>query len=103
MTSKDEKQGGAPAPVDPLGALIAGLRGEGGGRPEFRKQASALAGANRPWEQLPSSFKQAVRDDARSICAPASGARRGGGLEALLGSGYSRPLARQILRDIGRG
>lgn len=102
MTSKDEKPSVASVTVDALDALIVGLRGEAKARPEFRKQASALAGANRPWEQLPSGFKQAVRDDVRSICAPTPGSRRGPGLEALLGSGYSRPLARQVLRDIGR-
>jgi hypothetical protein len=82
---------------DPVGALIAALRGPENGRKAARGLASEIA-ASRSWEQLPPALRQAVRDDVVSLVGKA----RRPGTEQLQTAGYSPRLARRALRDLGR-
>lgn len=99
--SKNDRRDAAdpiPASADPLAVIIDDLAGDDDARRRAaREQFSSIAGAGRPWEQLPSAFKHAARDDARRVVEAASGARN----DALRAAGYDSRTADQLLRDIG--
>lgn len=94
MDTTKEKPAAKPAPLQ---EIVAGLAGEAKDRGQHRKAASTLAAAGRPWEQLPVTFRRAVRADATQILG-----KQGAGADALVTAGYSARLADQLLRDIGR-
>lgn len=61
---------------------------------------SSIAGAARPWEQLPSTLKQAARSDASRVLGDKTGVT--GGAADLVAAGYSALAADRLLRDLGR-
>lgn len=87
----------APATVDVLGEVIDALHA--GDNPAALSDARKVVGAmdQRPWEQLPSRLKSAIRLDIRRLID-------GGADEAILqAEGYSPRIVRSAKRDLGLG
>lgn len=87
----------APKVVAPIDALVAALRT--GEPPEALTDARRVVGSmdQRPWEQLPSSVKSAIRTDIRRMID-------GGSDDAALrAAGYSGSIVRAARRDLGLG
>lgn len=82
-------------PFDPVDAIIAGLAGKDEkARRAAREQFSAIAGAGRPWEQLPPMLKSAARFDLKALCAADA--------DPVV-AGYSQAAASKLKRDLGLG
>ncbi|AZN72256.1 hypothetical protein D5400_14090 [Georhizobium profundi] len=82
-------------PVAELAQALAS-DGEGPAKKKARHNFSEIVGA-RIWEQLPTQLKTAARLDARRLVGNERGLS-----DKLIGAGYSRRAADQLLSDIGR-
>lgn len=81
--------------VDPVGELCAILTepGENEAKVAARKTVGAMT--QRPWEQLPSAIKSAIRADFAGMLN-ASKSR-----DDMLAAGYSAVIVERALRDLG--
>lgn len=89
----------APGNPDPVADLINALCADKADSAVCKKARggfSAIAGAGRPWEQLPTGLKTAARFDAKRLAVSR------GDILNLTDAGYSAYAATRLLRDIGR-
>ena len=77
-------------------AVLFNARSSAADLKKARAAFSAIAGAQRPWEQLPSMLKSAARADARRVLGAA------GDAGTLIDAGYSAHAARRLMQDLGR-
>jgi hypothetical protein len=86
------------AATDPMDLIIEGIMGEDATQKGAARAAfSSIAGAGRPWERLPATFKHAARQDARVLVEAATGPRRA----MLIAAGYDARTAGLLLIDTG--
>ncbi|WP_457660985.1 hypothetical protein [Sinorhizobium medicae] len=95
MKTQEQEQAPAVA-VDPIEDLCQALFSaeEGAKKKAARQTAGAMT--QRPWPQLPSRLRSAIRSDIVRLLD--SGKARG----QLLETGYSAAVVNQALRDLGR-
>lgn len=93
---KTQEQEAPAAAVDPMEDLCQALFSteEGARKKAARQTAGAMT--QRPWPQLPSRLRSAIRSDIRRLLD-------GGKTRAqILEAGYSAGVVSQALRDLGR-
>ena len=97
MRKKNDDTASVVSAADPVEALVNTLVAGTSG-PEL-DEARSLAGRflQRPWEQLPSSVKHAIRTDIARLH------REGMDRTAIADLGFGPTITRQAMRDIGLG
>ncbi len=91
-----EQESGSAAVVDPIADLCAALFSTEEGAKKRTARQTVGAMTQRPWPQLPSRLRSAVRADiGRQLDS-------GKGRAQILEAGYSASVLNQALRDLGR-
>ncbi|MCM5689137.1 hypothetical protein M8037_10040 [Sinorhizobium meliloti] len=93
---KTQEQEAPAAAVDPMEDLCQALFSTEGGAKKKTARRTVGAMTQRPWPQLPSRLRSAIRSDIGRLLD--SGKARAQILEA----GYSAGVVNQALRDLGR-
>lgn len=82
-------------PIDPQQTLCDTLQGSASSD-DKRAARTVVSGMERPWEQLPSRLKSAIRIDAVAVL------NGSGGVDEMIAAGYGQRTSEFILRDLGK-